>query len=255
MTQGVVRCLIGLCLSFSQVQALAAEIQVAVAANFAGPIKLIAQGFERDSGHQVTLSFGSTGQLAAQIKHGAPFDVLLAADQDTPHQLAQGGWAVPSSRFTYATGHLVLWSKQPGIVDPQADILKAANFDKLAIASPKLAPYGAAAIDTMKSLGLHDRLIPKVVEGANIAQVYQWVATGHATLGFVALSQVYAQGKLVEGSAWRVPPHLHAPLHQDAVILKRTKQWTAAQSFLTYLKGERARSAMQSFGYGFGVER
>lgn len=255
MTQGVVRCLVGLCFALSQIQALAAEIQVAVAANFASPIKLIAQGFERDSGHQVTLSFGSTGQLAAQIKHGAPFDVLLAADQDTPHQLAQGGWAVPSSRFTYATGHLVLWSKQPGLVDPQADILKTGNFDKLAIASPKLAPYGSAAIEALKRLGLHERLTPKIVEGAHIAQVYQWVATGHATLGFVALSQVYAQGRLVEGSAWRVPDHLHAPLHQDAVILKRTKQWTAAQLFLTYLKGDRARSAMQSFGYGFGAER
>lgn len=254
MKPGILRCLVGLCVALSQGQARAAEIQVAVAANFAGPIKAIAQGFERDSGHQVTLSLGSTGQLAAQIKNGAPFDVFLAADQDTPRKLELDGKAVSGSRFTYATGHLVLWSKQPGIVDAQGDVLKTAHFDRLAIASPKLAPYGAAAMTTLERLGLKDTLAPKIVEGAHIAQAYQWVATGHALLGFVALSQVYAQGQLVEGSAWRVPGHLHAPLHQDAVILTRTKHLAASQAFLTYLRSERARAVMRSFGYGVGVE-
>jgi molybdate transport system substrate-binding protein len=225
----------------------AAEVQVAVAANFTAPMQKIAPLFEADTGHKVVLSFGSTGRFYAQIKNGAPFDVLLAADDETPAKLeaeAQG-----SSRFTYAIGQLVLWSKQPALVDDKGDVLKTGKFEKIALADPKLAPYGLAAVESLTKLGLIDGLRPKFVQGENIAQTYQYVASENAALGFVALSQVWVDGKLREGSAWRVPAHLHNPIRQDAILLNKGKDNLAAAALMQYLRSEKARAVIQSFGY------
>ncbi len=224
-----------------------APVQVAVAANFAAPAKRIAQAFERHSGHKVLLSFGATGSLYAQISNGAPFAVFLAADQQTPAQLEREGLAVSGTRLTYATGRLVLWSKKSGGLDGQ--VLRSGRFDKLALANPRLAPYGAAALQTLRSLGLAETVAPKVVEGSNIAQVYQFVASGNADLGFVALSQVLSDGQIREGSAWMVPAHLHDPIRQDAVLLKTGAGHAGAQAFLAYLHGPATQAVIRAAGY------
>ena len=185
--------------------ASADEVQVAVAANFTAPMKMIAAEFEKDSGHKVQLSFGSTGKLYAQIKNGAPFEVMLAADEKTPAKLEKEGAGVAGSRFTYAIGKLVLWSPKPGYVDEKGEVLAKGDFKHVSIANPKLAPYGVAAIETLTALKLLESIEPKLVQGENIAQTHQFVATGNAELGFVALSQVMKGGKISEGSAWVIP--------------------------------------------------
>jgi len=230
-------------------QALAAEVSVAVAANFTAPMQKIAQAFEQDTGHKAVLAFGSTGKFYAQIKNGAPFDLLLAADDETPARLEKEGLAVTGARFTYATGRLALWSQRPGFVDDKGEVLRVGHFDKLAIADPKLAPYGAAAVQALTKLGLYQSLSPKLVQGENIGQAYQFVATENAALGFVALSQVFADGRVTQGSAWVVPQNLHAPLQQDAVLLLKGKDKAAAQALFNYLKTERAQTIIRSFGY------
>ena len=230
-------------------QARAAEVKVAVAANFSVPMQKIAQAFEQDTGHQAVLSSGSTGNFYAQIRNGAPFQLLLAADDETPLKLEQEGLGVPGSRFTYATGQLVLWSPQPGLVDDKGEVLRSGRFQRLALANPKLAPYGAAAIETLTGLGLLAELRPRLVQGDNIAQTYQFVASENAPLGFVALSQVYADGRVSRGSAWIVPARLHAPIRQDALLLTAGKDNPAATALLAYLKGEKARALIRGFGY------
>lgn len=227
----------------------AAEVSVAVAANFTAPMQRIARAFAQDTGHQAVLAFGSTGSFHAQVRHGAPFQVLLAADDTTPLQLERDGLAVPGTRFTYATGRLVLWSRQPALVDAQGEVLRSGRFARLAIANPKLAPYGAAALQTLDRLGLRSALQPKIVQGENIAQVYQFVATGNAQLGFVALSQVSADGRIAQGSGWVVPANLHAPIRQDAVLLIPGKGNPAALALLAYLKGDKARAILRAHGY------
>jgi len=229
----------------------AGEVSVAVAANFTAPMQRIAAQFQQDTGHKATLAFGSTGRFYAQIKNGAPFEVLLAADDETPHMLEREGLGVAGSRFTYAIGKLVLWSKQAALVDTQGQILKTGLFDKIAIADPKLAPYGAAALEAMTKLGVVDALRPKFVQGENIAQAYQYVATQNAALGFMAMSQVYADGKLTEGSAWVVPANLHSPIRQDAVLLGKGQNNAAAAALMQYLKGDKAREVIRAYGYGF----
>lgn len=229
--------------------AAAAEVTVAVAANFTAPMKAIASAFERDTGHHATLAFGATGQLAAQVRNGAPFGVLLAADDETPRRLEREGLSIAGSRFTYAIGRLVLWSAQPGYVDAQGEVLRSGRFDRIAIANPKLAPYGAAAIETLERMGLRERVAPRIVEGANIAQTFQFVATGNAPLGFVALSQVTADGRLQSGSGWTVPAAWHAPIRQDAVLLAAGQGNEAAAALLRYLQGDQARAVIRSFGY------
>ncbi|MBF0434125.1 MAG: molybdate ABC transporter substrate-binding protein [Magnetococcales bacterium] len=231
--------------------ALADEIQVAVAANFTAPAKVISANFEKETGHKVELSFGATGKFYAQIKNGAPFEVLLAADSDTPAKLEQEGAAIPGSRFTYAIGQLVLWSSKPGVVDPAGDVLKKNSFNHLAIADPKLAPYGAAAMETLTALGLLEAVQSKFVQAENIAQTHQFVASGNAELGFVALSQIIKDGQIVDGSAWTVPTQLHKPIRQDALLLNKGKDKAAVHAWLNYLKGEKAQSVMRSFGYHF----
>ena len=227
----------------------AAEVSVAVAANFLAPMRLIAQAFEQETGHRVLAAYGATGSLYAQIRNGAPHHVLLSADDTTPKKLEDEGFGVPGSRFTYATGRLALWSRQPGLVDAQGEVLRSGKFRRLAIANPKLAPYGAAALETLIRLGVLEQVRSKLVQGDNIAQAHQFVDTENAELGFVALSQVLTQGQLTIGSAWTVPASLHAPLRQDAVLLTRGQDQPAARALLRYLKGEKALAIMRSFGY------
>ncbi len=229
--------------------ARAAEVSVAVAANFTAPMQKIATAFERDTGHKALLAFGSTGRFYAQIRNGAPFQVLLAADDKTPARLEQEGLGVAGSRHTYAVGRLVLWSRQPARVDDKGDVLKTGRFERLALADPKLAPYGAAAVEVLHGLGLLQALAPKFVQGENIAQAYQYVATGNAELGFVAMSQVFADGKLVQGSAWPVPARLHTPIRQDALLLRTGKDKAAALALMAYLRSDKARAIIRSFGY------
>lgn len=227
----------------------AAEVQVAVAANFAAPMQKIAAEFEKDTGHQTRLAFGATGKFYAQVRNGAPFEVLLAADDETPARLEKEGQGVPGSRLTYAIGRLVLWSAQAGYVDAKGEILKTGNFKHLAIANPKTAPYGAAALSAMKKLNLAEALQPKLVQGENIAQAHQFVSTGNAQLGFVALSQVYQDGKIASGSAWIVPATYHEPIRQDALVLAKGAANLAAKALLDYLKSDKAKGIIRAYGY------
>jgi molybdate transport system substrate-binding protein len=240
---------LGLALGCVALASSAAEVSVAVAANFTAPMQKIALAFEQDTGHKALLAFGATGGLYAQIKNGAPFQVFLAADKKTPARLEKEGLGVAGSQFTYAIGRLVLWSKQPGLVDDKGDVLRRGGFEKLAIASPKLAPYGAAAIETLTKLGLLTQLKPKFVEGSNIGQTLQFVASENVALGFVALSQVFVDGRVTEGSAWIVPANFHAPIKQDAVLLKAGKDNAAATALLRYLKTEKAKAIIRAYGY------
>jgi molybdate transport system substrate-binding protein len=228
---------------------LADEVQVAVAANFTAPMQQIAAGFEKDTGHKAQLIFGSTGKFYAQIKNGAPFEVLLAADDETPAKLVKEGGAVAGSRFTYAVGKLVLWSAKPGVVDDKGAVLKTAGIAHVSYCNPKLAPYGAAAVEAMKSLGVLDTLQPKLVMAENITQAHQFVASGNAEIGFVALSQVYKDGKIGSGSVWLVPANLYSPIRQDAVILDKGKASAAAAELVKYLKSDTARAVIRSYGY------
>ena len=235
-------------LPLASMQACADEVSAAVAANFAAPMQKIVTEFEKDTGHKITAAFGATGKFYAQIKNGAPFEVLLAADGETPTRLIKENAAIAGSEFTYAIGKLVLWSAKPAVVDPAGVVLKNGSFDHLAIANPKLAPYGAAAVEVMKSLAVHDALQAKIVTGESIAQAYQFISSGNALLGFVALSQVLKDGK-TEGSAWVVPAKLYAPIRQDAVLLEKGKGKPAAEALLKYLKTDKARTIIKSFGY------
>lgn len=227
----------------------AAEVQVAVAANFTAPIKDIAVEFEKDTGHKVLAAFGPTGGLYTQVKNGAPFEVFFSADDTTPARLESEGEIVPGSRFTYAIGKLVLWSATESYVDEQGEVLKRNEFKHLSIANPKTAPYGLAATQVMDKLGVSEAIRPKLVEGTNITQAHQFVATGNAELGFVALSQVYKDGKITSGSAWIVPEDLYEPIRQDAVILNKGKDNPAAAALVEYLKGPKAAAVIRSYGY------
>ena len=235
--------------AFLSVLAHAGEVQVAVAANFTAPMQEIAAQFEKATGHKAVLSFGATGKFYAQINNGAPFEILLSADNETPAKLERAGTGIAGTRFTYATGKLVLWSAKSDYVDGKGNVLKKGNFNHLSIANPKTAPYGAAAIETMTKLGVLSAVQPKFVQGENITQAYQFIATGNAELGFVALSQVYKNGKLTSGSAWMVPAKLHNPIKQDAIILMKGRDNPAAAALMQYLKSDKAKSVIKTYGY------
>jgi molybdate transport system substrate-binding protein len=228
--------------------AQAAEVSVAVAANFTAPMQKIATEFEKETGHKVVPSYGATGKFYAQIKNGAPFEVFLAADDETPTKLIKENAAVAGSQFSYAIGKLVLWSAKPSFVDGAGEVLKSGGFDHLAIANPKLAPYGSAAVEVMNALGVNDALQAKIVTGESIAQTYQFISSGNAQLGFVALSQVLKDGK-IEGSSWVIPAKLYAPIRQDAVVLEKGKGKPAVEALIKYLKTDRAKAVITSFGY------
>jgi len=227
----------------------AAEAQVAVAANFAEPIKAIAAVLEKTTGHTLKVTLGATGKLYAQIQNGAPFDVLLAADTATPDKLEAEGLGQPGSRFTYATGKLVLWSAKAGRVDDKGQVLKAANLGKVAFANPKVAPYGAATVQALDKLGLSATLTPKLVQGESIGQTFTFAATGNADVGFVALSQVLEGGRLKSGSVWVLPQHLYSPIRQDAVVMQKSAGNEAAQALVKLLKSPNIKDLIRSHGY------
>lgn len=228
--------------------AQAGEVHVAVAANFTAAAKEIAGLFDAATGDRTILSFGSTGQLYTQISQAAPFEVFLAADRDRPRKAVEEGLAVQGSQVTYATGRIVLFSTDPALVTGEAT-LRDGRFTRLAIANPATAPYGAAAIETLQALGVLDAVRDRLVQGTNIAQAYQFVSTGNAELGFVALSQVADHDR---GSRWIVPVRMYAPIAQDAVLLQRGAGNPAAVAFMAFLQGPEARAVKQKYGYGAG---
>ena len=225
----------------------AGQTHVAVAANFTEPAREIAELFKQKTGHEAILIFGASGAFFTQITHDAPFEVFLSADEERPRLAVEQGFAVPDSRFTYAIGKLVLWSWVIDVKDGE-DALRAGKFSKLAIANPNSAPYGTAAVETMKALGVFDKLQNKLVRGNSIAQAFQFVDTRNAELGFVALAQLHG---VTSGTQWLVPATLHAPIRQDAVLLKRGANDEASKAFLVFLKGPEAREIIERFGYSF----
>jgi molybdate transport system substrate-binding protein len=228
--------------------ARADEVPVAVAANFTAPFNQLAPAFEKATGHKLVASFGSTGKFYAQIKNGAPFEVLLAADDETPARLMKEGAAVPGSAFSVAIGRLVLWSPKPGVVDDQGAVLKAGGFEHLALTNPRLAPYGAAAVETLKALGVYEQIAPRLVTAETTVQAQQFISSGNAPLGFVALSQVLRDGR-IEGSSWTVPAHLHTPIRQDAVLLNAGQGKAGPAALLKYLQSAPAQAVIKSYGY------
>jgi molybdate transport system substrate-binding protein len=225
--------------------AFAGQTNVAVAANFTEAAKEIAAAFKTRTGHDAVLSFGSSGQLYTQITQDAPFQIMLSADAERPQKIVDDGLGHKASRFTYAVGKLVLWSKTDGLVKGE-ETLKSGSFARISIANPLAAPYGAAAIETMKKLGVYETLTPKIVQGNNIAQTFQFIDTGNAEVGFVALSQL---ANVTAGSRWMVPQTLYAPIKQDAVLLKKGQANEAATAFMTFLKGPEATAIIKKFGY------
>ncbi|MFA6970687.1 MAG: molybdate ABC transporter substrate-binding protein [Gallionella sp.] len=225
----------------------AGEVSVAVASNFAAPMERIVPLFQKESGHTVKVSSGASGKLYAKIKGGAPFDAFLSADEELPRLLMQEGLA--SSRFVYAIGHLVLWSAQLGLVDNKGAVLTRGNFNTLAIANPGFSPYGVAAKETLVKLTMWNAIQEKLDKGEDVTQTYQLAATEKADLAFIALSQVMRDGKVTGGSLWQVPPELHKPIRQGAVLLSGAKDQAAAKAFLAYLTSEKARAVILGFGY------
>jgi molybdate transport system substrate-binding protein len=238
--------LVSVIMAFGPTAASAADTQVAVAANFTEPAKKIAAAFKAKTGDTAILSFGASGQFYAQMSHGAPYDVFLSADADRPQQAERDGLGVTGTRFTYAIGRLVLYSKTPGLVDGAGAVLSQGKFNKLSIGDPAAAPYGTAAVQTMTRLGVYGALKPKIVTGASITQAYQFVDTGAAELGFVALSQVI---DVPGGSRWTVPASDHAPIDQQAILLYRGQANPAAKAFLAFLKGPQAVAIIRKYGY------
>ncbi len=230
----------------------AAELHVAVAANFSGPLQKLAPLYQQSSGNQLVISSGSSGQLYTLIKQGAPFDLFLSADVDKPQQLERESFTVAGSRFVYAIGTLVLWSPQPGLIDSAGKVLQAQHYRFISIANPQTAPYGKAAQQVLTRLGLWDPLnqAKKIVVGENITQTWQFAATGNVDLAFVALSQVLDADGRISGSSWRPPQDLYDPIEQAAVALSGSRQQSAALAFLTWLRTDlSALAVVHAAGY------
>jgi molybdate transport system substrate-binding protein len=233
---------------------LAEPLRIAVASNFLAPAKSLAERFENTSGQKLAVSAGSTGKLYAQIVNGAPYDAFLAANVAEPARLESEGRAVLGSRFTYAVGRLILWSKDPALLRAGAglDRVRRGAFERLAIANPRTAPYGAAAVQTMRALGLDPAALgPRLVRGENVSQTFQFASSGNVALGFVALSQVLHPGRPSEGSYWLVPSDLHDPIEQQAVLLAGAARDAPAKAFLAYLRSREARELIAAYGYGW----
>lgn len=222
------------------------EIRVAVASNFSEAIKALSTRFEEQTGHRVVLIMGSTGKHYAQIKHGAPYDLFFAADSARPKLLDEEGVSIPLSRFTYAVGRLVLWSPKQGVVNEGLSVLRQQKFRYLALANPKLAPYGAAAREILQEHGLWHELQRKMVKGENVGQAFQFVQSGNAELGFVAYSQVKAKAGAVQGSVWVIPESLYHPIEQQAVLLKDN---TVARDYITFIRSDESKMLIENFGY------
>jgi molybdate transport system substrate-binding protein len=227
------------------------EVRIAVATNFLSTLNEITKNFEHDTGHAVVVSSGSSGKLYAQIRNGAPFDVFFSADTKRPKLMEEEGLAVRGSRFTYALGRLTLWSPDPNLIKEGKEVLSNGRFRRLAIANPKTAPYGAAAKHTLEAMGLWQAIEGRLVQGENIGQTFQFVYSQNAQLGFVALALVLDPKINGAGSRWDVPVDLYPPLRQQAVLLVRGQDNTAAIAFLDYVKGVKARTIIEQFGYGF----
>ena len=243
---GMLKLITSLSLMLVNLPAMADNLRVAVASNFVQAATGIARAFELNSGHTITLISGATGKHYAQITHGAPFDIFLAADRLRPERLENEGHAQPGSRFTYAIGKLALWSPKPGYVDAEAQVLQQNTFRHLAIANPKLAPYGRAAQQVLQTRNLWNRLQPKLVRGESIGQTFQFVKSGNAELGFIAYAQVKQPGKPIEGSCWLVPQSLYEPVEQQAILLTQS---AGAAAFMSYLRSEQALAIMRDYGY------
>ena len=230
--------------------AIAESLTIAVASNFADTAKHLVEEFEMNSDHEAQLILGSSGRFFAQISNGAPFDIFLSADREKPSALVEAGLARPESRFTYAIGRLALWSRDEMLVSGDVSVLQTDSFKKVAIANPRLAPYGKAAREVLNEYGLYNELSARLVQGENIAQAFQFVFTGNAELGFVSLSQVMKGGALASGSAWIIPENLHLPIRQDAVILTNAVSANATEAFMNFMKTPRSRAIIASYGYG-----
>jgi len=231
------------------------EVLVAVASNFAKPMEEIASAFKKATGHSAQLSFGASGKFVAQIENGAPFEVFLSADEKKPEKLTESGFAVPGTRFTYALGTLVLWSAKPGYVDAEGKVLATGDYKHLVIADPKLAPYGAAALDVLDHLGLTERVKPLLVLGENISQAQQFISTGNAELGFIALSQVMKDGKIGGGSGWIIPADKYTPIRQNAILLKKGADNPAALALLDFLESAKTLAIIKRYGYGLVLDK
>ncbi|MGZ8191265.1 MAG: molybdate ABC transporter substrate-binding protein [Methylococcaceae bacterium] len=234
---------------------LSEQVLVAVASNFAKPMEKIAAEFKKTTGHSAELSFGASGKFVAQIENGAPFQVFLSADEKKPEKLTESGFAVAGTRFTYALGTLVLWSAKSGYIDAEGKVLSTGNFKHLAIPDPKLAPYGIAALEILKGMGLTERVQPLLVLGENISQTQQFISTGNAELGFIALSQVIKDGKIGEGSGWIIPTDKYTPIRQDAVLLKTGVDNPAAKALLDFLESDKALAIIKKYGYGLPKDK
>ncbi|MFT6986036.1 MAG: molybdate transport system substrate-binding protein [Psychromonas sp.] len=228
---------------------LAGQLSVAVAGNFYKPLKVISAHYQEQTGHQILLSVGATGKLYAQISNGAPFEILLAADRARPSKLVEQKLAVQGSQFTYGKGKLLLWSSDPALIDAAGEILKSPQIVHLAIANPKTAPYGAAAIEVLKNLGIYQQLKGKIVEGQSVGQSFQQISSGAVELGIIALSQVLVDHKIASGSGWIIPTTLYQPIQQDAVLLNEGKTNPIAKDFLRYLQTPECKEIIRSFGY------
>ena len=239
----------GLILSSVSSLSYATTLEIAVASNFAEPAKQIAQQFEQQTKIQVSISSAATGVLANQIRNGAPYKIFLSADQTTPKMLIKTGYAITSSQFTYAQGQLVLWSANPHLIDSSSKILTTSNFKYLAIANPKLAPYGAAGYQTLSKLGLTQQLQSKIVNGDNISNTYQYVASGNDQLGFVALAQIMQKGKISQGSSWIVPTSINPLIKQDGIILKAGASDPNVTKFINFMRSESALTILRTYGY------
>ncbi|MCP3869871.1 MAG: molybdate ABC transporter substrate-binding protein [Gammaproteobacteria bacterium] len=227
--------------------AAVAELRIAAASNFNAALESIAHRFEAQSGHRVRLSFGASGKHFAQIRNGAPFDLFFSADTKRPTLLEQEGLALPGSRFTYAVGKLVLWSPREDYIDADGQVLDQGSFRYIAIANPRLAPYGKAARQVLQARGLWEKMRPITVRGENIGQTFQFVSSGNAELGFVAYSQIRNPDQKMGGSFWRVPQSLYTPIQQQAVLLKDSDP---ARSFLKFVKSEKSLAILKQYGYG-----